>query len=125
MGTILDPLEYIHVNKDPNTMAEKGKKHIRERVKKYLNEIGCLLISFKNRRRHCGPRSDTVSELWCGWPIYTLSIMDMQKSGVHHIISDMCMFLRREVFHAEERLFDKNDTLAELPQLCLYERIGI
>jgi hypothetical protein len=47
MGIILDLLEYIHVNKDSNTMAKKGKKHIRERVKKYLNEIGRPLISFK------------------------------------------------------------------------------
>jgi hypothetical protein len=27
------------MNKDPNTMAKKGKIHIRERVKTYLNEI--------------------------------------------------------------------------------------
>jgi hypothetical protein len=27
------------VNKDPNTMAKKEKKHIREMVKTYLNEI--------------------------------------------------------------------------------------
>jgi hypothetical protein len=47
MGIILNLLEYIHVNKDPNTMAKKGKKHIREKVKKYLNEIGRPLISFK------------------------------------------------------------------------------
>jgi hypothetical protein len=49
----------------------------------------------------------------------------MQKSGVGHIISDMCMFLRREVFNAEGRFFDKNDTLEEFPQLCLYERFDI
>jgi hypothetical protein len=48
MGIILDLLEYIHVNKDPNTMAKKGKKHIRERVKKYLNEIGCPLFPLKS-----------------------------------------------------------------------------
>jgi hypothetical protein len=47
MGIILDLLEYIRVNKYPNTMAKKGKKYIRERVKKYLNEIGRPLISFK------------------------------------------------------------------------------
>jgi hypothetical protein len=50
---------------------------------------------------------------------------DMQKSGVDHVISDMCMFLRREVFHAQGRFYDKNDTLAEFSQLCLYERFGI
>jgi hypothetical protein len=50
---------------------------------------------------------------------------DMQKSGVDHVISDMCMFLRHEVFNAEGRFFDKNGTLAEFPQLCLYERFGI
>jgi hypothetical protein len=47
MGLILDLLEYIHVNKDPNTMAKKGKKHIRERVKKYLNKIGWPLFPLK------------------------------------------------------------------------------
>jgi hypothetical protein len=38
---------------------------------------------------------------------------DMQKSGVDHVMSDMCMFLYREIFHTEERLFNKNNTLAE------------
>jgi hypothetical protein len=38
---------------------------------------------------------------------------DMQKSGVDHVISNMCMFLRREIFNAEGRFFDKNDNLAE------------
>jgi hypothetical protein len=50
---------------------------------------------------------------------------DMQKSGVNHVISDMCMFLRREVFHEQGKFFDKSGTLAEFPQLCLYERFGI
>jgi hypothetical protein len=36
---------------------------------------------------------------------------DMQKSGVDHVISDMCMFLCREIFNAQGRFFDKNDTL--------------
>jgi hypothetical protein len=49
----------------------------------------------------------------------------MQKSGVDHIISDMCMFLLREVFLAKGRFIDKNGTLAEFPQLCLYERFDI
>jgi hypothetical protein len=43
----------------------------------------------------------------------------MQKSGVEHVISDMCIFLRHEVFHVEGRFFDKNDTLAKFSQLCL------
>jgi hypothetical protein len=50
---------------------------------------------------------------------------DMQKSIVDHVISDMCMFLRHEVFNAQGIIFDKNGTLAEFPQLCLYERFGI
>jgi hypothetical protein len=50
---------------------------------------------------------------------------DMQKSGVDHVISDMCMFLCREVFHVQGIFFDKNGTLAEFSQLCLYERFGI
>jgi hypothetical protein len=45
----------------------------------------------------------------------------MQKNGVDHIISDMCMFLRREIFNAQGRFFDKNDILAEFPQLCNYK----
>jgi hypothetical protein len=35
------------------------------------------------------------------------------------------MFLHREVFNAEGRFFNKNGTLAEFPQLCLYQRFGI
>jgi hypothetical protein len=50
---------------------------------------------------------------------------DMQKNGVNHVIYDMCMFLRREIFNAQEKFFDKNDTLAEFPQLCNYERFGL
>jgi hypothetical protein len=50
---------------------------------------------------------------------------DMQKNGVNHVISDMCMFLRREIFNAQERLFEKNDTLAEFPQLCNCERFDL
>jgi hypothetical protein len=50
---------------------------------------------------------------------------DMQKSGVNHVISDMCIFLHHEVFNVEGRFFNENSTLAELPQLCLYERFGI
>jgi hypothetical protein len=49
----------------------------------------------------------------------------MQKNGVNHVISDMCMFLRREIFNSQGRFFDKNDTLAEFPQLCNYERFGL
>jgi hypothetical protein len=37
----------------------------------------------------------------------------MQKNGVDHVISDMCMFLCREIFNAQGRFFDKNDILAE------------
>jgi hypothetical protein len=50
---------------------------------------------------------------------------DMQKSRVDHVISDMCIFLSREVFNAEGRFFNKNSTLAEFPQLHLYERFDI
>jgi hypothetical protein len=49
----------------------------------------------------------------------------MQKNGVDHVIFDMCMFLRHEIFNAEGRFFDKNDTLAEFPQLCNYERFAV
>jgi hypothetical protein len=50
---------------------------------------------------------------------------DMQKSGVDHVISDMCMFLLREIFNAQGRFFNKNDTLVEFPQLCNYNRFGL
>jgi hypothetical protein len=50
---------------------------------------------------------------------------DMQKNEINHVISDMCMFLRREIFNAQGRFFDKNGTLAEFPQLCNYERFGL
>jgi hypothetical protein len=49
----------------------------------------------------------------------------MQVSGVNDVISDLCMFLRREIFHPQGDFFDKNDTPAEFPQLCNYERFGI
>jgi hypothetical protein len=49
----------------------------------------------------------------------------MQKNGVDYVISDMYMFLRREIFNAQGRFFDKNDTLAEFPQLCNYKRFGL
>jgi hypothetical protein len=49
----------------------------------------------------------------------------MQKNGVNHVISEMCMFLRREIFNAQGRVFDKNGTLVEFPQLCNYERFGL
>jgi hypothetical protein len=49
----------------------------------------------------------------------------MQKNGADHVIFDMCMFLHREIFNAQGRFFDKNCTLAEFPQLCNYEKIGL
>jgi hypothetical protein len=50
---------------------------------------------------------------------------DMQVSGVNDVISNLCMFLRREIFHAQGDFFDKNGTLAEFLQLYNYERFGI
>jgi hypothetical protein len=46
----------------------------------------------------------------------------MQNGGVNNVISDMCMLLRREIFHVECAFFDKNGSLAEFPRLCTYER---
>jgi hypothetical protein len=48
----------------------------------------------------------------------------MQKSGVDHVISNMCILLCREIFNAQGRFFDKNDTLVEFPQLRNYERFN-
>jgi hypothetical protein len=47
----------------------------------------------------------------------------MQKNGVNHVIPDMYMFLRREIFNAQGRIFDKSGTLVEFPQLYNYERL--
>jgi hypothetical protein len=49
----------------------------------------------------------------------------MQVSGINDVISNLCIFLRREIFHAQEDFFDKNGTLAEFLQHCNYERFGI
>jgi hypothetical protein len=49
----------------------------------------------------------------------------MQKNRVDHVISNMCMFLHREIFNAQGILFDKNDILAEFSQLCNYEKFGL
>jgi hypothetical protein len=37
---------------------------------------------------------------------------DMQNSGVNNVISDICMFLCREIFHVEGAFFNKNGMLA-------------
>ena len=50
---------------------------------------------------------------------------DMKKNGIDYIISDMCHFLHREVFHREGHFFDKEGALAEFPQLCIYERFAV
>jgi hypothetical protein len=50
---------------------------------------------------------------------------DMQNGGVNNIISDICMFLCREIFHIDGALFDKTRMLAEFPQLCNYERFVV
>jgi hypothetical protein len=49
----------------------------------------------------------------------------MQKNRINHVISDMCMFLHCEIFNAQGRFFDKNDTLVEFPQLYNYEIFGL
>jgi hypothetical protein len=46
-------------------------------------------------------------------------------SGVNDVISDLCIFVPREIFHVQGDFFDKNGTLAEFPQLYNYERFGI
>jgi hypothetical protein len=50
---------------------------------------------------------------------------DMQNGGVNNAISDICIFLNREIFHVEGAFFDKIGTLAEFPQLCNYERFAM
>jgi hypothetical protein len=46
----------------------------------------------------------------------------MQNGEVDNVISDICMFLRHEIFHVEDTFFDKNKMLAEFSQLCTYKR---
>jgi hypothetical protein len=41
----------------------------------------------------------------------------MQKGGVDNVISDICTFLRREIFYVYGAFFDKTGTLTEFPQL--------
>jgi hypothetical protein len=50
---------------------------------------------------------------------------DMQKGGVNNIISDICTFLRREIFHVDGVFFDKTETLVEFSQLYHYERFAL
>jgi hypothetical protein len=50
---------------------------------------------------------------------------DMQNGGVDNVILDICIFLRREIFHVDDTFFNKTRTLAEFPQLCNYERIVV
>jgi hypothetical protein len=50
---------------------------------------------------------------------------DIQKCGVDNVISDICTFLRREIFHVGGTFFNKTGTLAEFPQLCHYERFAL
>jgi hypothetical protein len=38
---------------------------------------------------------------------------------------DICMFLRREIFHVDGTFFDKTGALAQFPQLCRYERFSL
>jgi hypothetical protein len=55
--------------------------------------------------------------------IFLIRICKRAESSM--LYPDMCMLLRHEIFNAQERFFDKNDTLAEFPQLCNYERFGL
>jgi hypothetical protein len=50
---------------------------------------------------------------------------DMQKGGVDNVISDICTFLRREIFLVDGAFFNKTETLVEFPQLCNYERFAL
>jgi hypothetical protein len=49
----------------------------------------------------------------------------MQSGGIDNVISNICMFLRREIFHVEGAFFNKYMTLAEFPQLYTYERFVV
>jgi hypothetical protein len=49
----------------------------------------------------------------------------MQKGGVENVIADICIFLRREIFHVDGVFFDKTGILAEFLQLYYYERFAL
>jgi hypothetical protein len=68
---------------------------------------------------------------------FCISILNMRRNG-HIFLIRICkraestmLYLTcacpccREVFNAQGRFFDKNGSLAEFPQLCLYERFDI
>jgi hypothetical protein len=50
---------------------------------------------------------------------------DMQNGGVNIVISDICTFLRREIFYVDGAFFDNTGMLVEFPQLCNYKRFTI
>jgi hypothetical protein len=50
---------------------------------------------------------------------------DMQKDGVDNVISDICTFLRHEIFLVDGAFFNKTGMLVEFPQLCNYERFAL
>jgi hypothetical protein len=62
------------------TMSKNGKKHIREKLKKYLNEIRLLkvgtiiaatvVLGRNSRRCHCGARS----KQWCAGGIFIAAL---------------------------------------------------
>jgi hypothetical protein len=49
----------------------------------------------------------------------------MQNSGVDNVISDICMFLRHEIFHVDVTFFNKTEMLVEFLELCNYERFAV
>jgi hypothetical protein len=68
---------------------------------------------------------------------FCISILNMRRNG-HIFLIRICKRAEstmlyptcacpccREVFNAQGRFFDKNGSLAEFPQLCLYERFDI
>jgi hypothetical protein len=50
---------------------------------------------------------------------------NMQNGGFDNVISDICIFLCREIFLVDGALFDKIGMLTEFPQLCNYERFTV
>jgi hypothetical protein len=49
---------------------------------------------------------------------------EIQNGELDNVISDICIFLCREIFHIEGSFFNRNET-SEFPELCTYVRFSV
>jgi hypothetical protein len=67
----------------------------------------------------------SISFLIIWWNVIILLQRICKTVESDNIISNICMFLHREIFHIDGAFFDKNGTLADFSQLCTYERFVV